>query len=1257
MLLTHCRHDQLFVVQRLECDGNVFFRNTSTFFATVSKDIFFLAPGANHLLTLVAAPISEKTSVVKLTSESDTSTTLHIRYSGDEGDRFVNGSRGAINSLTITFCDKEGSEAFINALEGQCNSKTLEEATQPTETPKKHSMAIIDISSWSAGQAKDRGFALDNAGTSESHVSSPLGDLSLRTRLEKAADLSTRKQVITSLSEADAESGEDTPVLKKAPDSRQLIERLRASQEEATSTTSAGEPSSRRLRRSPRNNHSTAGASKKVTPPHLPTATTGSSQALAPAPGKSRSNRKRPAEPSGTSLSNQAKKRSKPATTSTGQASSNRENRPPSRTRQQGAAKMARLTGAPKDDSQASAVPAKAGLKRRANPPSTTSKSEDSQESSKAASNAIDFDIPSSDVKNPRPAKKTKTNKPAPKAPAKAPVDKKKAPVQVEASPKGGKKKASDKPKAQKSPKKGSQTTAASTRAKRAAKPPKYIEDSDSSADEDAEEKDDNEQEIENSKNDNNNEETAEDSYPADKETLKAAMGTTQDDFESQLLPEMVEELSTDDEARSKGKTPARHLTKQLSASKDRSVSPSEKHKQSAPKNEGPTRKTVSNQVRSKGNTAASKPTEKKLDSNNLSTLEQSLGKHAAPQKAPSAPSSVQEQEAVKDKLDTQGPAQPQATPQRSTKRLSEGLILPASEKLLRKTPIVHFGPRGPANQAVLSKSAKRRSTASDIADEIAGNLSPPRATEHDQMEDDPHPWRESSPESRRSIAQSDFNEEHTENVPAQESYEFPQRPSPAIDMHMEDDDEPAHPPSSEALNELPEIQQTQPRSAKKSSASSVEFVAAIEETHADDSNVQSVDSDDKSSVDDCYDQEASEYLASEVEDEAEEEASLPSLQVSEVQPSRKPKVPEFRPQTPLLDDDAPGRGYQRIKEPPVLRASIRPSIGVSTILDDGYPTAQKALNIKKLRPGRQSPAEDQTSRANVPTSTIPPLTQTLRESDRSDSANTADRVHGVRKSNNASFALSNSSNQGAPVGRSNEHDSTIQPKEEGTRRTSHHPFADLASAVRTEEVAAKPNKHPSTRADSTNMSATSTSVRAAQPMAPPPLPKSLPTRVMSKLNPRQSWPESQVEKKKRVAEEMTKEQLKPVHPEPVRVKKRKTLPLVADEQLPELDLPPATPASFSTRLDLHANMSGRARYSNGDSTMEDAGQKLGNGSMTLVNEEQSVLGDRSGIWTRMDRRRRSESADDVSMVASPCHQHGNAVTGEGRLGSSTLPM
>ncbi len=52
---------------------------------------------------------------------------------------------------------------------------------------------------------------------------------------------------------------------------------------------------------------------------------------------------------------------------------------------------------------------------------------------------------------------------------------------------------------------------------------------------------------------------------------------------------------------------------------------------------------------------------------------------------------------------------------------------------------------------------------------------------------------------------------------------------------------------------------------------------------------------------------------------------------------------------------------------------------------------------------------------------------------------------------------------------------------------------------------------------------------------------------------------------------------------------------------------------------------------------MEDAGQKLGNGSMTLLNEEETAGGDRSSMWARLGRRQLSDSGyDDMSMAASP---------------------
>ena len=103
------QHQQAFAIQHLECDGHPLSKHDSIIVASISSAIFFLVPGAHFLL--ISVPIS-KTMVLKRTSSGPSPSILEIQYPGDEGDRFMNGTRSAISRILVTFCDEEGIEAF-----------------------------------------------------------------------------------------------------------------------------------------------------------------------------------------------------------------------------------------------------------------------------------------------------------------------------------------------------------------------------------------------------------------------------------------------------------------------------------------------------------------------------------------------------------------------------------------------------------------------------------------------------------------------------------------------------------------------------------------------------------------------------------------------------------------------------------------------------------------------------------------------------------------------------------------------------------------------------------------------------------------------------------------------------------------------------------------------------------------------------------------------------------------------------------------
>ncbi|OCT54506.1 hypothetical protein CLCR_00753 [Cladophialophora carrionii] len=1243
--------ERIFMVQRLESDGNKFFESPSPFAATVTRGISFLVPKAadTGMITLVSVPVTKNMSVNCIASESESSTILEIQYPRDEGDRFVNGSRSAINSLTITFCDEEAIDSFTQSIQELHDNGTPGGAPKFPRTSRKQSFAIINVSSTSGDDGHNEGRALNTMSTSEIEVSSPLRDISLRhpQNTDSATDRLSQKQTATALSHMGAGDGEDTPALRKAPDSRQLIERLRSSQEEATDLPPNAGSSSRRshLPRSPPMVDPAEEAVTQKQPTRHSAAANGSPRGARPASPESKSKRKRHAEPASSSLSNQAKKRSKAADATT-QARSNADTQTSSRKKGTLKDTMARLIGAGKDASKAGTGTAQAGLKRRANKGSTTPKGEQSQKPSKPASDAVSFDLPPTDDEDTRLVKKAKTG--ATKRPGKTAVrglgEKTKSAVQVVASPKGRKKKPNSKPKPKEPGEKKSQPTAASSRARRAPKTPKYIENSDESEEDVTPGETSVEEGIEEIHNADNVEETAKDSLPISKGILRTAAEASQLEFmthvESQLQG-MVDRESTDDEAGSRDKHPLQDSANEQPTLRDQPPVqlPREMHKQ-----------TVSEKAPPVSEIIATQPVSENTPKPISAVPGDTLGKDDAPIRNPSDGRIVvakspytsmlrEKQTPTREKLTEQVSTQPKATPQRNTKRLSETSIPPASEKLLRKTPIVHFGPQGPANQAMQSKPARKEVTFRSAADKSYGQPQASRFDDDEHRQVTDQRAQQARPEPPDPIRQVDNAEEAIESAPGEEDSQLPPPDDAANDIHVEYADALGELSISEGKFKSPEIEKTQPQSPREADPCEKEVAEVEADVEDDPSKMKSIDTDDTSFFDKSDDQETSEYVAS----EPEQGFSGESPPGPECQPSRKPDATILGAETPLLDDDATSQGYQRAKEPLVSRSTIRQSIGLSAILDEEYPTAQKVINPRKLRPARQSDAVDQTSRARISSIESSSFTQISKRADITEPTKHADTWKEAQRASTAPGILSMSPRQAVSANKSSDYDVVLQYEKGRTQLPPPRPSnAASESALHIGETsAAKPgtiNDSPARPGQGySRVTATSPPSRTVRSMAPPPPPMKLPTRVSSKPgHARKSWPESHVERAVRVAEAPVKEQVKPINAGPVRVKKRLTLPLAAEEQIQGSEVPPATPASFSTRLDLHADLSTHQARNDEDWRMEYGAPRFGNGSMTLVNEEESGPEERWGIWTRSGRRQEPASGNDMSKAASP---------------------
>lgn len=349
-------------------------------------------------------------------------------------------------------------------------------------------------------------------------------------------------------------------------------------------------------------------------------------------------------------------------------------------------------------------------------------------------------------------------------------------------------------------------------------------------------------------------------------------------------------------------------------------------------------------------------------------------------------------------------------------------------------------------------------------------------------------------------------------------------------------------------------------------------------------------DDDDQSSPDTSGEQEVLEFVAS-IASEGEEDGSKRTngMHTLEFQDMRNPHTPPFQPRTPHLD----GREYpcetERRKETNVSQLKHRRSIGISAILDEDYPEAERVMNTERLRKSLQSRVEKD---ANKPST-----------------------VSTARATAIAPFPDITSGSHGRST--ASQKDNTV---------TSQYPQSRLApeDSIPPQPVAV---------------------------MGPPP-PRSVPYESVACQHHLQcrsvpNLPTGTVlDEFRQPAQQLSR----PPPLVPVRVKRN--LPFVGVEAEPLEDLPPATPISFCTRLKegvpAQVDPATDVEESKIPNDKETA-QRPGNGSMTLINEDESIYGDRSVLWELFERRRRSESTDGMSSMASPLRRNENATGRDGR--------
>ncbi|KAH0842424.1 hypothetical protein FOPE_07180 [Fonsecaea pedrosoi] len=549
--------------------------------------------------------------------DPELSTILEIRYPGVEGDRFINGAKGAINSLAITFDDQDAVKTFIQMVEERQHENIRDSVLGAPGTPKKHSIAFMEFDSASAEDNPGKGTRSNSTVAIDANPSSPLHNISSHKRHNQDSTATSAMQIHASTVQLAERSSnklsKDALGPKLSLDDESLIGLPHTSQSSPKRVRSRARMTSGRVQLGRRNTEVDVAEGAIEKEP--------ASQS--------------PSDAESIIVVDFAHKNPRPEIA------------------------MAKVVVPQPDaqsDSQAEGGTAKVGLKRRTVKDVTALQNEQMQKPLKSTLEAADFDLPPSSDEEIRPIKKakTKTSMIPTKSSLKESKSTKKGNFQTAVSPKRHKKKQIEKmirPAGEKS-----QRTAASTRSRRAAKKtPTYVEEPDES-NEDTTKDDIEERGREKHETHDKAGEAVRGSLPLSKGATKKGLKASQRGFASNMQ-EILDGDSTDGEdGLARGPLACYPPDDQLT-----------------PMHGSAARQTSPEQA--------------------VASNEKHTSKHSG------------ENAVSKTIAGSKGNDQQKSTYQGDSKRPSESSIPPVSEKLLRKTKIVHFGPQGPGNQAVPIKS------------------------------------------------------------------------------------------------------------------------------------------------------------------------------------------------------------------------------------------------------------------------------------------------------------------------------------------------------------------------------------------------------------------------------------------------------------------------------------------------------------------------------------------------------------------------
>ncbi|OAL30244.1 hypothetical protein AYO20_08818 [Fonsecaea nubica] len=1101
--------ERIFRVQRLECDGNEYFAGSSPFFATVSSEVAFLIPNGGDMLTLFSVPVSKNMSLNQQALDPELSTILEIRYPGVEGDRFINGAKGAINSLAITFDDQDAVKTFIQMVEERQHENIRDRVLGAPGTPRKHSIAFMEFDSASVDDNRGKGTRSNSTAKIDADPSSPLHNISSRKRHKQDSTATSTLQIHASTVQLAERSSNELSKGASGP-------KLSLEDESLIGLPHTSQSSHKRVRLRARMTSGRVQLGHRNMEVDVAEGAEGAEDAIEKEPAS-----QSPSDGVDLDLSHDPDR----SFTTSGISKPRHDTEPANKSspvsgnecqsiivvdfarktpRQKIA--MAKVVVPQPDaqsDSQAEGGPAKMGLKRRTVKDATALQNEQMQKPLEATSEAADFDLPPSSDEEIRPIKKakTKTSKTPTKSPLKDSTSMKKGTVQIAVSPKRHKKKQIEKkmikPAGQKS-----QRTAASTRSRRAAKKtPTYIEEADESY-EDTTEEEVEEKEREKHETHDKAAEAVRGSLPLSKGATKTGLKASQRGFASDMQ-EILDGDSIDRED-------------------DREDGLARGPLACCPPDE---------QLTSMHGSVARQPSPEQAVASNEKHTSKHSGENAVSKTIPGS----------------KGNDQQKSTYQGDSKRLSESSIPPVSEKLLRKTKIVHFGPQGPGNQAVPIKSPVTLSDCESI--------------------------KEISPAPKRvRVRQDELVEDIDELVP---DYCDESSPSPPeieetrILFAHDGDDIPKEPGESQGLDV---------------------------HAHADNMGEQIVSASDEQT---CIinEPETSRHVISRTEKTASGNAS----QLSSPPRSHKTGVHQTRLQRPFLANDASHYYASRAKGTQITGESITQSIKTNSASHQGYTQTRKPVGNSKNHAGHQTPATKESSTRSAVSHALRSTSEEIIQSENPEptrelnNTGLSRRVSAVPKIHRDIVSLT----QDNPV-------------------TGPHGMRDSCALL------------PHIAPDS---------------MAPPPPPAD---SVKQPSSLRRIRPAAQARQTALPLKAMSQ----PVITGPIRVKKSTSLPLVIEPEL-EPELPPATPDSFSTRLHLHDRFSINEVPDNGgpNTTGVDTWQNVGNDSLTFVNGDETVYGDRLGRGLKRGRRQQSDSEHDGSMTASPSNKPG----GDSRRGDSMM--